>query len=170
MDRRTTPRWLQVPALALLLAAFAYDAAAMRYALVDYGDWPAYLKEHPYFLWGATWKMFSGRDRTHFDLEAEVYRDGGWHRVDLLALFPSRWESGPRYVRKPFWRDTVNRRILAQSICRRLPEPPQGVRLSTVSWRKTLGQVEQPRVKEERQAITEWDCDDFQPLPRGRRL
>ncbi|MCK6502614.1 hypothetical protein L6R53_04335 [Myxococcota bacterium] len=169
-DQRTTPPWLRLPGLALLGLLAVYEGVAMRYALAPVEDWPQWLVDHPYSLWPATWKMFTERDRRHLDLAARVRRDGAWQEVDLHALFPARWESGPRYVRKPFWREAKNRNTLAQAVCRRSRPRPDGVELWKVEWPKTLGQVEQPAREAERTLLLRWDCDDHQPLPTGRRL
>lgn len=168
--RRTTPTWLQVPGLVLLLLVAGYELVAMRYALAPAETWPGWLRESPYSLWPATWKMFTERDRTHRDMYARVLRQGQWEEIDLLPLFPSRWESGPRYIRTPFWREARNRNTLSQAVCQRLPERPDVVELWLIDWRKTLGQREQPLRDEERKLLSRWRCDDSQPLPSGRRI
>jgi hypothetical protein len=114
--------------------------------------------------------MFTTRDRSHTVLEARARYEEGWQAVDLDAHFPSRWESGPRYIRKPFWRSRAYNKILAWSLCGRLERRPLAVEIERVEWRKTLGQVEQPRKDELRTRLIGWDCQETPELPKGRRL
>ncbi len=169
-DRRTTPPALRLPGLVFLLLMAGYQALAFRYALSDPQTWPDWLKEHSFSLWPATWSMFTTRDRSHTLLEARARYPEGWQDVDLNAVFPSRWESGPRYIRKPFWRSRTYNKTLAWSLCGRLERRPLAVEITKVEWRKTLGQVEQPRKDEERTRLIGWDCEERLTLPQGRRL
>jgi len=171
MDARTTPRWLQVPALLLLLGLAAYFVAVNVYA-VDMSRAPAFLRRNGSIVWFGGWRMFTYLDTGHSRLVADAERDGEWQRVALGQLFPFRWESGPRYARSSFRRSGAYLKTLGQATCGRLAErgePADRVRLSTVSWRRTLGQRRQPRRGKRVRTHLVWDCDRRFGLPRGRR-
>ena len=160
-DARTTPPWLRVPVVIGLAAVSLWFVSCFHYALRP--DMPRWV---PFGLW----QMFTRKGGgTHVDLEAEAYRDGEWHRVDLPELFPTTWESGHRW--DVGVRGVKHRlRVLADSTCRRLPEPAEKVRFWEVRWPVVVGQVEQPRTKERIRPQLEHTCGDRVLRPKGRRI
>ena len=86
-DARTTPGWLRIPILAGLLALGGYNVWCWKNALGQ--------GEPSFPRWLATWQMFTLRDPTHSHVYAEARIGDTWQDVDLEALFPTRWESGP---------------------------------------------------------------------------
>ena len=117
-EAQTTPERLQVPGLigAGLLAAYFLLCFAM--ALEE--EYPPLIAEHPYAVWLGNWQMFTLLDRRHVLLEGQAQFGAQWTDVDLEELFPTRWESGPRYGRRSFPEDIDRMYVLAQSTCRRL--------------------------------------------------
>jgi hypothetical protein len=174
-DRRTTPRLLQLPGLLLLAALSTYYWTAYR-SVYDSNP-PRIVWEHPYFFWFGTWKMFTTRERGHASMEGRALVGGEWSSFDLDAMYPYRWESGPRYARSVFRRSGSRMRTLADATCGRYEAThgvrPDRIRLIEIKWRKSLGQTRQPRgerKREKQKLLLEWDCTtDFQ-LPQGRRL
>lgn len=162
-DARTTPRGLRIPVLGLLVLLAGYNAWCWKNALGEGAPSMA--------RWFATWQMFTLRDTNHSELFGEAYVDGAWVNVDLEALFPTRWESGPRYARSSFWQSNPKLRVLAGATCGRHPDKPTRVRFRVERWRKTLGSVKQPKKKKfESKELLDWSCDRPVPLPRGRVL
>jgi hypothetical protein len=161
-DARTTPRMLRVPILLGLAVLAAYYVDCWRHALGN-GE-PDALR----FL--ATWQMFTLRDATHSEVFAEEEVDGAWGPVDLEALFPTRWESGPRYARSSFWKSPARMQVLAASTCGRSPDHPTKVRFHVERWPKTLGSLKQPKKKMKREELVEWTCGRPVALPRGTLL
>lgn len=175
LDSKTTPKWLQLPGLLLLLALGGYFALAN--VSVYASNPPQVVLQNPYTFWFGTWKMFTVRERYHASLEVRAEVDGQWRTVDLESMFPYRWESGPRYARSVFRRSGSRMRTLAQATCQRY-ENLHDVRPSTlvfteVKWRKTLGQRQQPRGEDNREQhrpVLQWSCSQAYPLPKGARL
>ncbi len=161
-DSRTTRPALRIPVLLLLLALGAYNAWCWQNALGS--------GEPSLARWFATWQMFTLRDPGHSEVQAEALIGTEWRPIDLEALFPTRWESGPRYARSSFWKSTPRMRVLAASTCGRHPDHPARVRFSVEKWEKTLGSLEQPKRKPRTQALLEWPCDRAVALPGGRAL
>jgi hypothetical protein len=117
--------------------------------------------------WGAfgNWKMFTSESHTHIALEAEAQYETDFVPLDLERLFPSRWDSGPRYARSSFIGSRSRMRLLAAAACGRDPGHPERIRLYEVRWRATLGRLEQPRRKEKKKQILDWRCGaDAHPL------
>ncbi|MBM4368187.1 MAG: hypothetical protein FJ102_18390 [Deltaproteobacteria bacterium] len=160
-DRRTTPDALRWPALGLLVLTFAYFGACYRYALSP--DMPAW--SYP-----AQWSMFTEKETWHHDVGAQMSVDGVVSTVDLEALFPSRWDSGPRYVRGPFRNNPRRMTTLAQAICRRAEPKPDRVVAGDVRWRARIGVPASDRPVVEQRVLVDFDCDEEYPLPAGRRL
>jgi len=167
-DARTTPRWLRVPALLFLAALVAYQGTAYHFALEKTA--PAWLMRSPYTFWPATWQMFTFLDKRHSRVEVLAYVDGEWEERDLEALFPYRWESGPRYARSSFRKNRTRMRTLAQASCHRMEPRPEKVRFTVTRWTKTLGSTEQPKKGAKAEPILDWDCEDRVRLPRGKVL
>lgn len=130
----------------------------------------AHTNHIPVWAYLGHWDMFTVPGKYNKILRAEVRRNGVWHEIDLDALFPYQWGSGPRYARGSFRRSRGRMRILAGSVCHRLDATPEKVRLIQVKWRKTLGSVEQPRVKAREKTLLEWRCGTKITLPNGRTL
>ena len=171
-DAKTTPRWLQLPGLLLLLLLSVYYFTA--YASVYSDSTPTIVQNNPYTFWFGTWKMFTKQERYHSSLEASVLVDDEWEPMDLEALFPYRWESGPRYARGVFRKHGTRMRTLANATCSRYENAhgrrPRQLNLYQVRWRKTLGSGEQPRGeenREERRPLMMWSCERDFSLPQG---
>jgi hypothetical protein len=161
-DIRTTPRALRLPVLLALAVLAVYFVDCWKNALGDGA--PSLLR---FF---ATWQMFTLRDPSHAEVFGEAMVDGAWQPVDLEALFPTRWESGPRYARSSFYSSIGRMRVLAAATCKRLPTPPTRVRFRVERWPKTLGSVAQPKRNMKAQEIVDWECDRAVSLPNGRLL
>ena len=161
-NARTTPKPLRVPVLLALVLLGGYFLDCWHNALGQ-GE-PSFAH---YF---ATWQMFTLRDPTHSVVFGEAEVGGVWEPVDLEALFPTRWESGPRYARSSFWKSPPKMKVLAASTCVRHPEQPAAVRFHVERWPKTLGSVKQPKRKMKREDLVEWTCGRTLSLPAGRPL
>lgn len=132
----TTPSWLRVPALLLLIALAIYFLGGFHYALR--GGRPAWVSF-------GVWSMFTTHDPNHLAVEAEGRVQGRWQALDLPTLFPYRWESGHRYQRRAIRRSKRNLRALAAATCHRAGPQVRAVRFREVRWRHTVGSFEQPR-------------------------
>ncbi|MDP2309987.1 MAG: hypothetical protein Q8P18_28470 [Pseudomonadota bacterium] len=161
-DTQTTRPALRIPILALLLALGGYNIWCWQNALGT--------GEPSLARWFATWQMFTLRDPGHSELYAEARVGEAWQEIELDALFPTRWESGPRYGRSSFWKSPTRMRVLAASTCSRHPASPTRVRFRVEKWNKTLGQVKQPKRKLKTEEILDWSCDRAVALPTGRLL
>ena len=161
-DKRTTPQWARFPILVGMSGLVVYFLLCFHFALRS---------GVPGWSYFGGWKMFTTRDRYHAVLTADALVAGEWSPVDLEALFPYHWDSGPRYARGPFRRNPHRIRVLAASTCNRMEENPEAIRLRQTKWKKTLGQYEQPREEglEEKTLLT-WRCDRPIELPNGRIL
>lgn len=159
-DARTTPPLLRVPVLALLVALAGYNAWCWKHALGQ--------GEPSFARFFATWQMFTLRDPGHSELFADGQFGGEWRPIELEELFPTRWESGPRYARSSFWKSTGRLRVLAQATCGRHPDKPTRVKFRVERWKKTLGSVKQPKKKLDTKEVLDWSCDRPVPLPRGK--
>jgi hypothetical protein len=160
VDARTTPSWARLPVLALLALLTGYNVWCWSHAL-DESAPPSTSR------WFATWQMFTLLDPGHSELVAEAEIDGQWQPVDLVALFPTKWESGPRYARSGFWENGARLRVLAAATCGRHPAHPTRVRFHSERWKKTLGQVKQPQRHLRKEDLLDWDCTKQVSLPRG---
>jgi hypothetical protein len=169
-DRRTTPRWLQLPALLFLVLLVAYFGTANRWALDTKGA-PKWIIQNPAYTWFGGWKMFTDYDPDAARVDAEVMTGGVWQPIDLEALFPTIWESGPRYARTWFRKSPSAMRVLAQSTCGRAASlHPERVRFTVTIWRKRLGELAKPTKDAKTSEILDWDCSKKVPLPKGRRI
>lgn len=167
---RSTPRALRLPVLGALGLLAAYFGACFWFALESGRAPPRWL--HPVALWMGNWQMFTLLDAGHSALVAEVGSEaGGFTPVDLDALFPYRWESGPRYARSSFRRNRVHLEILGEATCGRLAargEPvPAEVRFAELRWKKRLGRAQQPPKGAKRKEIFTWRCGGEPRLPAG---
>lgn len=168
-DARTTPRWLRLPVLVLLGVFATYNVWCWRNALHE----GAPVSEPHGFAearWFATWQMFTLLDPGHSELVAEAEVNGTWEAVDLETLFPTRWESGPRYARSGFWENGARLRVLAAATCGRHPSHPTRVRFHSERWPKTLGKMKQPKKKLRKEDLLDWDCAKTVRLPAGDLL
>src|SRR4029453_11115109 len=138
-DVRTTPpplRWVGLRFLLLLAGFFALCAnATLRSFETPFG------RDHYWATWMGSWWMFTKRTKGNTTVELEAERGGQGGPVDAAALFPTRWEGGPRFE-GPYFRMSRNLpAALAQATCRRLEragKPSDSVRVSEVKWPKTL--------------------------------
>jgi hypothetical protein len=170
VDRRTTPRWLQPLALLFLLAVALYFVTANRWALEN-GGAPRWIARNPAYTWFGGWKMFTELDKSAARLDAEIEVAGSWQPIDLEAIFPTMWESGPRYARSWFRNSPAAMRVLAHSTCVRTAElHPDRVRFTQLTWQKQLGRAAAPPEDAKQTLILDWDCSQTVPLPHGRRI
>lgn len=160
-DITTTPRWLQVPGIALLSAAGLYFVLCFSFANAD---------SIPPWAWMGRWKMFSWRGTWHYQLEAEVLNNGQWSVVDPVTLFPFQTEAGPRFARSAFFKHKGRMQVLAEATCGRLSERPERVRYYVIKWKATPGQLEQPLKRVTRELQVDWRCGGKVTLPEGRRI
>lgn len=160
-DARTTPPALRGVVLALLAGCFAYFGACYHFAAAD---------TFPSWVYPGQWAMFTFKETWHHDVIAAAERDGQTTTVDLPALFPSTWDSGPRYVRGPFRNNPARMRVLAYSICQRLKPTPEVVTLGEVKWKARFGVSPAVRENPESKMRMEFRCGSAIPLPAGRRL
>ena len=168
MDARTTPRWLQPLALLVLAGLVVYFLTANRWAL-DSRDAPSWIRRNPAYTWFGGWKMFTELDTSAARMDAEIQVGGEWKPIDLEALFPTRWESGPRYARTWFRNSANAMKVLAHATCERAGQPDR-VRFTVTTWHKKLGRVAKPPKNAKKKPILDWDCSDSVPLPKGRPL
>ena len=170
-EARTTPERLQIPGLIGMGLLAAYFLLCAAVALEK--EYPPFIAEHPYSVWLGNWQMFTLLDRRHVMLEGQAKVDGQWEKIDLEALFPTRWESGPRYGRPSFPEDVDRMYVLAQATCRRLAAAgaePDELRFRQVRWEKVLGQASQPVQDPEGRGLISWRCSEEFVLPAGVRL
>lgn len=165
---RTTHPALQVPVLLGLGMLAAYFIACYAFALESGRVPPRWLP--PVALWMGNWQMFTLLDKGHSALAAEMGSEAaGFAPVDLDALFPYRWESGPRYARASFRRSRVHLEILGEATCGRLAargEPaPEAVRFVELRWKKRLGRAKQPADHATRKELFTWRCGGAPRLP-----
>jgi hypothetical protein len=160
-DRSTTSPILRVPVLLGLAALTAYFLACFVHAEDS---------RPPAWAYPGVWKMFTNVGKEHADVAAQVLVAGEWRSVDLEAMYPSRWDSGPRYVRAAFRTNKHRMRVLASSVCLRDGRGPERVRLYDVRWPVRPGAYEQPRDDEKRKLVVDWRCGDRIRLPDGVRL
>jgi hypothetical protein len=131
----------------------------------------AWVRDHPWLNWFGNWEMFTLLDEGATLVKAEALREGRWEAIPLLSLFPTRWESGPRYARSAFFNDPQHMRVLGAATCGRLPTPPTAVRFYKLTWRKQPG-VSSTRApaNAKRTELSTFSCGEAVELPRGRRI
>jgi hypothetical protein len=115
------------------------------------------------------WQMFTVGSRTAGEVDADELIGGEWQPVDLLGLFPSQWDSGPRFG-MAFRKNGQRMRVLGVAICGRDPGHPEKVRLYDVSWAVKVGERRQRPENAPRKLVVEVTCGDHVPLPAGRIL
>ena len=168
MDTRTTPRSLQPLAVLAIAGLVVYFLTANRWAL-DNRDAPSWIRRNPAYTWFGGWKMFTELDTDASRVDAEIQVAGEWKPIDLEALFPTRWESGPRYARTWFRNSTNAMKVLAHATCERAGHPDR-VRFTVTTWRKKLGRVAKPPEDAKKKPILDWDCSEEVSLPRGHSI
>jgi hypothetical protein len=171
-DSKTTSRWFWIPAYLFLLAQIGVFGLGFVYAhgIVAHSA-PAWIMEAEPVAFFGNWKMFTSVDRKQRDMDGYALQEGEWAPINLKTLFPSRWESGPRYTRKTIRRSGRHLRVLASATCGRLSDPTEAVRLVDIRWRSKLGQKEQPRTgKIQETLLIEWDCARPPPTVKGRPI
>jgi len=175
-DSKTTPRWLQVPVLLFLGALIFYLTTANLWALKEHKP-PRWTRHIPAYTWYGGWKMFTGRDPGHSMVLAKARVDGEWQKVPLRKLFPTHWESGPRYQRTWFRKSPRAMKTLAQATCGRLEDKldikADRVKFHVVRWPKVLGSKKQKPTKRSRRKkkeLIDWRCSRSHTLPKGREI
>jgi hypothetical protein len=161
VDARTTPPALRGVVLLFLAGAFVYFGACYRYA---------HETTFPAWVYPGQWQMFTSKETWHHDVIASAELDGVAVKVDLEALIPSTWDSGPRYARGPFRNNPSRMRVLAYSICARMKPTPDVVMLGELKWKARFGVSPSERGAPESKARLEFRCGSDVALPQGRRL
>lgn len=158
-DARTTPPRLRAPVIVGLALLVAWFGVCYRFALAGLGvaEPPAALADGGDVFWLGRWRMFTDLRVDHTDLLAEAYVGTGWVHADVETLYPSRWDEGPGYLRDDFLTRAGRLAAFAEDACGRVPGAAR-VRLTLVTWPKTLGQVDQPRVGETRRELLDHPC------------
>jgi hypothetical protein len=175
-DARTTHRWLRIPVLLFMGTLVFYLFTANLWALQAHQA-PRWTRHIPGYTWFGGWKMFTGRDPGHSMMVAQARVGEEWQRVPLRKLFPTHWESGPRYARSWYRKSPRAMRTLAQATCGRFVSEdgakPEQVRFYVVRWPKKLGDKRQRPTKRawrKKKKLIDWDCDRTHWLPQGRRI
>lgn len=174
-DTRTTPGWLRLPGLALCAAlVFLFFSSFLKCKDGVDGIW---LDRYPWVHWFSNWSMFTPRLRWQKAVDIEYRVDGEWHPIDGGAYFPTVWESGFRWDRTSFRDSSFKMRTLGAAFCDRMTADeaspaPERVRFIECKWKKTRGQVEQPRNHWVRyKLLHDHRCGDPAPKgPQGFRL
>ncbi len=161
VDARTTPPALRGVVLLFLTGAFVYFGCCYV---------NAFEASLPTWAYAGQWQMFTSRETWHHDVVASAERDGVAVKVDLEDLFPSTWDSGPRYVRGPFRNSPSRMAMLASSICSRMKPAPEVVTLGEVKWKVRFGVSPSDRGTPESKARLEFRCGTHVARPQGRRL
>jgi len=165
---------LQAPAAVALCLFALYFAVCYRSSLSLLG-----VAERPFFhdeahaaLWMGRWRMFTRPATRNTAVEGQARYAGGedWAPLDLEALFPARWESGPRYVRGSFRDNRGRMRVFAAATCGRLDPTPEEVRFEKVWWRVVVGKDPTARRNARRAELLRWSCEAPVKLPKGRRI
>ena len=168
-DARTTPPWLRAPAVGLIGLTALWFALSYGFALG--GAQPAWARPWPWVWWFANWEMFTLLDDHASRVGAEAMYDGEWHNIHLEELFPSRWESGPRYDRPAFYNRKDYMAVLGDSTCGRLERKTDRLRFYRVTWKKTPGVATRREPKgTNRRYFFDWTCGQPAPRPQGVRL
>ncbi|MEC7946805.1 MAG: hypothetical protein VX265_04510 [Myxococcota bacterium] len=174
-DARTTPGWLRAPALVFCIALGSLFFSAFLKCKDDFGA--VWLDAYPWVHWMSNWSMFTPRNRWQKAVDIEFQSGGAWHPVDGMDYFPTRWESGFRWDRTSFRNSSVKMRTLGAAFCARMTADdaapvPDRVRFIEVKWRKTRGQLAQPRDRWVRyKLLHDHRCGDPPPSgPQGFRL
>lgn len=161
--------WLRIPAL--LLVAFTATWFALAYSFSLNTPQPAWARSHPWVWWFANWEMFTLLDDYASVVQGEALYDGKWRPIDLEALFPTKWESGPRYTRSAFYGNPLWMSTFGEATCNRLERKPEKVRFFRIVWKKELGVSSRPAPTGMRhRPLTEWTCGQPVPQPKGVRL
>jgi len=175
-DARTTPTWLRIPVLLFMGLLVFYLSTANLWALKKHAP-PRWTRTIPGYTWFGGWKMFTGRDPGHSMIVAKAKVADDWQKVDLDKLFPTHWESGPRYARTWFRKSPRAMRTLAQATCGRLEAQAgiqaERVRFDVVRWKKRLGDKRQRPTKKawrKKKRLLDWGCSKTHKLPQGRRI
>lgn len=158
-DRRTTPTALRLPVLGALAAVALYFAACLTQDLAE--------RKSTWAIWGG-WQMFTVGSWWNTVVEADAWIDGAWQPMDLEALFPSQFESGPRYRNIKQRGRAMD--VLADSACDRDPRQPEKVRIVLVKWKNRLGVSPHLRPGATREPVMEWACSRTARRPGGVRL
>lgn len=160
-DVRTTPRARQIPVLLGIATVAWYFAVCVPHAMSE--DAPR---------WSAlgNWKMFTTKSTVHAELRAYARVGDAWEPTDLRALFPSTWESGPRYARPSFWETPERVAILEAALCTRDPRAPEEVGLSLVTWPARPGEAPLPPHDPQERPLAHRRCDEPSPLAPVPRL
>jgi hypothetical protein len=116
------------------------------------------------------WTMFTNFGKYHYEITSEVSIDGTWSKVDMLKLFSSIWDSGPRYHRSIVWNSSKRLKMLAASICVRAEGPAKKVRIYREYWPIKLGVPASERGVVKKRTLLHWECDMPFYSPNGTQV
>lgn len=116
-------------------------------------------------FWPINWRMFTGYSRSHTAVVFQGVEDGRWVDLPMEAWYPARWESGYRWERPWVYRSGELVTAFLDAACARSGSP--ATRLVKKTWRKTLGQMEQPERDVKLELLGTRRCDSPRRLPGG---
>lgn len=106
--------------------------------------------------WPGRWRMFTELRNEHKALVAERENEGVFQRIDLDLRFQVRRDEGPGFHRDDFYGDPRRLQSLANVLC--ADAPGRSIRFRLERWKKTLGQVEQPKTNLQIDELGSWPC------------
>lgn len=174
-----TPSRLRPLALVGLALLAGYYVACFREALGKPAPPAPWARQWPWLGWFGSWDFFTRLDERVTIIGAEARYDGRWTRIPLEDLFPTRWDSGPRYhagyarerSSSPFFLDSERMKVLGAATCGRLPEPPTEVRFFQLTWKRRPGTASHdPPRNARRSELSRFVCGTPVHLPGGWRL
>ena len=159
-DIKTTPRWMQPIALFMVLAFAAYFLIAF---------WPPYGMKTPPWVSFGRWRMFTSKVTTHVGIEVRAIASPGAPptKVDVDAMFPYRWGSGPRHQYPWFRKRGSALRMLSEATCKRIEPTPYQMTVVEQRWRMTPGRYVQPKRKVKEKVLLNWRCGSPLRMPPG---
>ncbi len=149
------------------LGAFAFYQAGAFYA-AQHEVPPPLRRICGNLLWPADWHMFAFPSRFHTKVEFQGYKDGAWKRLPMENWYPTHWESGYRWERRPVY-DYASRQIaFLRAACGKSGDDK--ARLVRFRWRKTPGAPIQNKIGIRSDVLMTLDCHDMPPEPRVKVL
>ncbi len=150
---------------ALIQITIIYFLATFHFALKQsLPEWSIY----------GNFQMFTFRSLSHVKVRAEIVKMLEYEKqiepVNLEDLFPSKWESGPRYQRASFLSSPTKMRIFAKSICHRSKVHTGEVRIYRDTWPVTAGVHPNEAKSKITEMIMVFQCQQKIRLPNGREL
>lgn len=117
--------------------------------------------------WTGLWVMFTYKSGRHKTMTFEAYQNEEWKRLPMEEWYPTKWESGYRWERRPVYASKSRQLPFAHAACER--SGSSAVRIVMYQWRKTVGQKEQPMENPRTTVLNTFRCEDIErylPSPR----